>query len=84
MVEGGKTPLLSAQELADLGFSVVLFANATLRVAHRAMSGLLHELAQTGSTAGLIDQMAGWDERQDAVGKPHYDALERKYAAEGE
>ncbi len=84
MVEGGKTPLLSAGELADLGFSVVLFANATLRVAHRAINGLLTELAQTGTTKAMLDQMAGWNERQDAVGKSHYDALERKYSTEGQ
>lgn len=82
MVEGGRTPLLSAGELADLGFAIALFANATLRVAHRAVSSLLVELAETGTTSGLLDQMAGWDERQDAVGKPAYDALELKYATE--
>lgn len=84
MVEGGKTPLLSSGELADLGFSIVLFANATLRVAHRAINGLLSELSQTGTTEALLDQMAGWNERQDAVGKAHYDALERKYSTEGQ
>jgi 2-methylisocitrate lyase-like PEP mutase family enzyme len=83
MVEGGKTPVLSAEELAGLGFSIVLFANATLRVAHRAVSGLLSDLAQTGTTEAWVDRMAGWDERQQAVGKDHFDALERKYSAEG-
>lgn len=82
MVEGGRTPLLSTTELGELGFSVVLFANATLRVAHRAVSSLLAELAETGTTNGRLDQMAGWDERQAAVGKAEYDALELKYATE--
>jgi len=82
MVEGGKTPLLSATELAGLGYSIVLFANATLRVAHRAINSLLAELAETGSTNGHLDRMATWSERQEAVGKSHFDALEVTYAAE--
>lgn len=82
MVEGGRTPLLSTTELGELGFAIVLFANATLRVAHRAVSSLLAELAETGTTNGRLDQMAGWDERQAAVGKAAYDALELKYATE--
>jgi 2-methylisocitrate lyase-like PEP mutase family enzyme len=84
MVEGGKTPLLSAGELAELGFAIALFANATLRMAHRAVASLLDELARTGSTSALLDQMAGWEERQEAVGKSAFDALELKYSTEGQ
>jgi len=80
MVEGGKTPLLSVEELAALGFSLVLFANAALRVSQRAITELLAELRQTGSTNNLLDRMATWDERQSGVGKPGFDALEEKYA----
>ena len=82
MVEGGKTPLLTADELGALGFSIALFANATLRMAHRAVTLLLTELGRTGTTKCLLDQMAGWEERQEAVGKSAYDALELKYATE--
>lgn len=84
MVEGGRTPLLSAEELADLGFSLVLFANAALRVAQRAMTKLLEELITSGTTHALLDQMATWDERQEGVGKPFYDELERKYSTKDE
>lgn len=80
MVEGGRTPLLSVPELADLGFSLVLFANAALRVSQRAITDMLRELASSGSTAALLDRMATWDERQTSVGKPEYDALEDKYS----
>lgn len=82
MVEGSRTPLMSASELASLGFSLALFANAPLRVAQRAITVMLRELAETGSTIGLLDQMATWDERQESVGKPYFDALELKYATE--
>lgn len=80
MVEGGRTPLLTAGELGELGFSLVLFANAALRVAQRAITDMLTELSTTGSTNALLDRMAGWDERQEAVGKSYYDALEARYS----
>ncbi len=80
MVEGGRTPLLSAEQLAELGYSLVLFANAALRVSQRAMTELLRELSTSGSTNALLGQMATWDERQEGVGKPFYDALEAKYS----
>ena len=81
MVEGGKTPLLTAGELAELGFSLVLFANAALRVSQRAISELLRELYATGGTGAVLDRMATWDERQASVGKPEFDALEQKYSS---
>jgi 2-methylisocitrate lyase-like PEP mutase family enzyme len=83
MVEGGKTPLLTSAELGALGFSMVLFANAALRAAQRAVTEVLAELRATGSTNAVLDRMATWEERQGAVGKPHFDALEQKYSFEG-
>lgn len=83
MVEGGKTPLLTSAELGALGFSMVLFANAALRVAQRAVTDVLAELRATGSTNAFLDRMATWEERQGAVGKPQFDALEQKYSFEG-
>jgi 2-methylisocitrate lyase-like PEP mutase family enzyme len=80
MVEGGRTPLLTAGELGELGFSLVLFANAALRVAQRAITDMLTELSAAGSTNAVLDRMAGWDERQEAVGKSYYDALEARYS----
>jgi len=80
MVEGGKTPLCTVDELSEMGFSAVLFANAALRVSHRAISEMLKELHTTGSTNGRLDVMATWEERQSMVGKPFYDELELKYS----
>lgn len=83
MVEGGKTPVQSAQELAELGFTLVLFANAALRSAQKSVREVLQEIHRVGSTSAVLDQMSTWEERQSGVGKPHFDMLERKYAVEG-
>jgi 2,3-dimethylmalate lyase len=80
MVEGGATPQLPASELSALGFSVVLYANAALRGAVHGMQLVLGHLRRTGSTAGALEQMVGWEERQALVGKPAFDALSERYA----
>jgi 2-methylisocitrate lyase-like PEP mutase family enzyme len=83
MVEGGRTPLLTAAELGALGFAVVLFANTALRVAARATQDALRELRASGDAAALIDRMLGWEERQALVGLPEIEALEARYGTEG-
>jgi 2-methylisocitrate lyase-like PEP mutase family enzyme len=79
MVEGGRTPQLGAAELAAMGYRIVLFANAAMRVAARAVAGALAELRTTGDSRGLHDRMLGWDERQALVGLPEIEALEVRY-----
>jgi 2-methylisocitrate lyase-like PEP mutase family enzyme len=81
MVEGGATPIVSLEELGELGFSIVLYANAALRSAQRAVSTAYAELRASGISTNLLDSMATWQERQEAVGKPFYDELEKRYAS---
>ena len=80
VVDGGVTPRLPAEELGEFGFAIVLYANAALLGALAGARAVLEHLRQTGSTAGALDRMAGWDERQRLVGKPFYDALSERYA----
>ncbi len=82
MVVGGRTPLLPQAELADIGFSLVLYANTPLQAAMRAMSGVLAALKQDGSLDNVIDQLADFEERQRLVDKGFYDALEQKYSTD--
>jgi 2-methylisocitrate lyase-like PEP mutase family enzyme len=80
IVEGGATPQLPAHELGALGFSIVLYANAALRGAVHGMQVVLEHLRRTGSTLGALEQMIGWEQRQELVGKPFFDALSERYA----
>ncbi len=81
MVEGGRTPLLSLEELDALGFAVALYANAALRGALQGARTVLECLRRDGSTKRVLDRLLTWDERQALVGKPALDALEARYAA---
>lgn len=79
MVEGGFTPIVGRDELGRWGFSIILYANSALRAAQRNVTAVLERLRRDGTTAGVVDQMATWQERQDVVGKARYDELEERY-----
>lgn len=82
MVAGGLTPLVGRAALAEMGFAFVLYANAALQAAIHAMQTVLGSLKENGSLDAVMGQIAGFEERQRAVGKPLYDALEQKYATD--
>ncbi|TAM85787.1 carboxyvinyl-carboxyphosphonate phosphorylmutase [bacterium] len=77
MVEGGKTPLVSAAELERLGYRVVLYANFALRVAAYAVRDALTTLRDTGTSAGLLDRILSWKDRQTLVKLPEANAFEQ-------
>jgi 2-methylisocitrate lyase-like PEP mutase family enzyme len=79
MVFGGKTPLCSQADLAEMSFGGVLYANAALQVSVRAVADMLAVLKETGSLEGITDRLATFDERQLLVDKDKYDALEVRY-----
>ena len=81
MVEGGSTPILSLEELGQMGFSVALYANAALRSAQHAVTLAFEELTNSGTSRALLERMSTWDERQEAVAKPYFDELEARYAS---
>ncbi len=79
MVVGGKTPLTPQSRLAELGFSLVLYANTPLQAAMRAMSEVLGTLKADGDITDVMDRLADFDERQRLVDKDSYDRLEDQY-----
>jgi 2-methylisocitrate lyase-like PEP mutase family enzyme len=79
IVLGGRTPELPNERLKDLGYAGVLYANVALQSALRGMQlalGALRRQGQIGDAGALAVDFA---ERQRLVGKPEFDALERKY-----
>jgi 2-methylisocitrate lyase-like PEP mutase family enzyme len=79
IVFGGKTPPMSQEDLAGLGFSLVLYANAALQAALKASSEVLSALKRDGKLDEVTDRLASFEERQRAVAKPRWDALEERY-----
>ncbi len=57
MTEFGKSELLSAKELQDIGYNMVIYPVTTLRTAMRAIEELLDELVKTGTQKNMLDKM---------------------------
>ena len=79
LVVGGKTPMLTLDEIRGCGFAVALYANAALQATIKAVQGVLGHLKATGSLDGVKGAMASFAERQRLVGKPVFDAREARY-----
>jgi 2-methylisocitrate lyase-like PEP mutase family enzyme len=79
IVFGGKTPEPGREKLADLGFSIVLYANAALQAALKASYDVLGALKTEGSLKSVADRLASFDERQRSVAKDVWDAREARY-----
>jgi 2-methylisocitrate lyase-like PEP mutase family enzyme len=79
VVEGGKTPALSVAELADLGFSVVLFANFLMRAMLRAGQDALQHLAVHGESASYADRLLSWQDRQELFRLAELTAVEDQF-----
>jgi len=77
MVERSKTPLLPADDLARMGFQIILYANAALYLGAYAIREGLAVLRATGSTESLLDHMLTFGERQQLIGLDKADAYER-------
>lgn len=78
-VERGKTPLLTTQELQDLGFDIVIFPCAAIFTAAKAMQRMLRELKANHTTRESLDQMTTFDGYTTMVGMPELIAMENKY-----
>ena len=79
MVIGGRTPIFNAQQLGELGYGIVLYANAALQGAVMGMQKaltVLRDEKEVQEASGLVTPFA---ERQRLVGKPDWDALEKRY-----
>jgi 2-methylisocitrate lyase-like PEP mutase family enzyme len=79
MVIGGKTPIFGAEELGQLGYGFVLYANAALQGALAGMGKVLKVLRETKRVDEDPSLVAPFAERQRLVGKPEWDALEKRY-----
>jgi 2-methylisocitrate lyase-like PEP mutase family enzyme len=76
--EGGRTPPLAFDRIAQLGFAIVIYPIGTLLAATAGVRALLHSLAAGGTPA--LDGLPGFDEFTTLVGLPEIRDRERGYA----
>jgi 2-methylisocitrate lyase-like PEP mutase family enzyme len=84
MVVGGKTPITDRAAAAQMGFALILYANAALQGAIAGMQRALTALRDRGAIEEADGLLATFAERQRLVDKPAFDALDKRYATPSE
>jgi len=79
MVEGGKTPPLSAAELEAIGFALVIFPGGIVRALGRMASEYYASLAANGTTEPYRARMLDFDGLNALIGTPEMLALGKRY-----
>jgi 2-methylisocitrate lyase-like PEP mutase family enzyme len=83
MVEGGKTPIQTLDELSAMGFKLVIAPGSMVR-AHAFMAQLfLGQLRDTGTTAGFRDKMLNFSQINDLLGLPDLIEAGNRYDTRG-
>ena len=79
MVEGGKTPPLSAAELEAIGFALVIFPGGIVRAFGHLASEYYASLATHGSSEPFRGRMLDFAGLNDLIGTPELLALGKRY-----
>jgi len=81
MFQGGKTPLLPAGRLEELGYHLVIIPSDTQRAAIRAMQRALELIARDGSSSAMTADMVSFKEREAVIGTADYIDRDKRYAS---
>jgi len=79
MFWGGKTPLVPAEQLAALGYRIMIVPSDLQRAAIRAMQRAATEIRTHGHTAAMAEDMASFAEREELIGLAEAQALQHRF-----
>lgn len=79
MVEGGKTPIKTANDLKSLGFNIVIFPGGAVRATTFQLQQYYAGLIENGSTLEFSDSMHNFDSLNSVIGTPELLKLGKKY-----
>ncbi|HEX3380957.1 MAG TPA: oxaloacetate decarboxylase [Paraburkholderia sp.] len=79
MVEGGKTPVQSAQTLTQLGYRIVIFPGGTARAVAHTLQGYYGSLREHGTTAPWRERMLDFETLNALIGTPELMAESKRY-----
>lgn len=78
-LEGGKSPLLPAKVLEEIGYNVVVFPVAVTYAIARAVTDLMTEIKKNGTSEGFLDRMIIFEEFNKFIGLPEMRELEQSF-----
>lgn len=79
MLEHGRTPLLPAPKLQEIGYRLVIFCVASVYAEAYAVTELMKTLKQHGTTESFLPQMIPFEEFNRLTGLPEIRLAEEKY-----
>lgn len=79
MIEGGATPLSSAQTLNKMGFKIILYPLSVLYANTFATMNILKELKKSGETTKYKQKVVNFDQFNDLVELAKFRKMEKKY-----
>jgi 2-methylisocitrate lyase-like PEP mutase family enzyme len=79
MFWGGKTPLVPPEQLAELGYRLMIVPSDLQRAAIRAMQRAAAVLRQQGNTATIADELVSFAERESVIGLPEIEELQKRF-----
>jgi len=79
MVEGGKTPVLSAAQLGEIGFRIVIFPGGAARAVAHTLQRHYAALQRDGTTASMREDMLDFDGLNALIGTPELLAAGKNY-----
>lgn len=80
--EGGRTPAIGLNRIAELGFSLVLYPIGTLLAATAGIRALLETIRADGTPAAAMPGLPSFDGFTDLIGLPEVRELERRFGEE--
>lgn len=80
MVEGGRTPVLSQQELQDIGYKLAIFPVTALLAATQAMKAVYESFKQTGSSSDIATPLMPFSDLTKLMGFEEIWEFEKRYA----
>lgn len=82
MVQGGKTPLLGKEQLAQMGFHLILHPLCGLACAARALEATFQRLAREGTLETNEDECMSFEQFNDLIGVDDRIALAERFGVE--
>ena len=78
MFHGGKTPMMPVEELAALGYQLVIIPSDLQRAAIHATQQVLAQIKRSGDSSALASQLVSFQERERIVRTSRYLELDRR------
>jgi 2-methylisocitrate lyase-like PEP mutase family enzyme len=82
MIEGGRTPVKTKQELADLGFHLILYPLSGLYAAARALETMYRHLLGEGTTLGEEHRLMQFSDFNRLIGADEKYKMAQRYGAD--